>query len=97
MKTTTVLRMTNPSALEELVSEPDAIRILGLQHAPNPKGAIRWLVRTKRLAPVRINKCTFSYHREDLYRFINRTEEGDSAGPEGARHATQPNAGCGLD
>lgn len=53
-----------------LVSEEDAIERLGLQHRKNPKGALRWLIKTKRLKAVRIGRGILSFRAEDLAAFV---------------------------
>ena len=53
-----------------LLSEDEAIGYLGLSARPNPKGALRWLMRTRRLAYVRLAKGIYGFTEADLDAFI---------------------------
>jgi len=57
-------------ATPQLLSESEAIRALGLQDRQNPKGALRWLVRMKRIPAVRIGRGILSFHPSDVQTFI---------------------------
>jgi len=49
-----------------LLSESEAIEVLGLTDRPNPKGSLRWLMRTGKLAHVRLARGIYGFRREDL-------------------------------
>ncbi|MCG3180149.1 MAG: hypothetical protein BIFFINMI_02504 [Phycisphaerae bacterium] len=53
-----------------LLSEAEVISILSLDQRRNPKGALRWLIRTGRLAVVRLAKGINGFRREDVAAFI---------------------------
>jgi hypothetical protein len=53
-----------------LLGENEAIGILGLAGRPNPKGALRWLMRTRRLAYLRLARGMYGFRRDDLAAFI---------------------------
>jgi len=52
--------------IERLVSEQEAIDALGLGDRPNPKGALRWLMRTRRLGYVRLGRGIYGFRPGDL-------------------------------
>ncbi len=54
-----------------LLSEDEAIEYLGLHGRRNPRGALRWLMRTRRLAYVRLGKGIYGFRRADLDAFID--------------------------
>jgi hypothetical protein len=54
-----------------LLCEDEAIEVLGLAGRPSPKGALRWLMRTKRLAYVRLARGMYGFRREDLAALIS--------------------------
>ena len=66
------------SGFGRLLSEDEAIEYLGLGARPNPKGSLRWLMRIKRLAYVRLAKGIYGFRRADLDEFIeaNRVAAG---------------------
>ena len=51
---------------ERLLSEEEAIEQLGLHTRPNPKGALRWLMRTRKLAYVKLARGIYGFRRADL-------------------------------
>lgn len=55
---------------ERLLTEDEAVQALGLGDRKNPKGALRWLCRTKRLAYVAIGRGIRRYRPADLNAFI---------------------------
>lgn len=59
-----------------LLPEQDAIEYLGLHTRDNPKGSLRWLMRSGRLAYIRLAKGVYGFQQTDLDRFIeaNRVE-----------------------
>ncbi|HUU10206.1 MAG TPA: hypothetical protein VM431_06655 [Phycisphaerae bacterium] len=57
--------------LERLLSEREAIEVLGLGERPNPQSALRWLMRTRKLAYVRLARGIYGFRREDLAAFID--------------------------
>ena len=57
---------------EKLLTEDEAIDALGLGARPNPLGALKWLVRTKKLSVVRIGRGIMRFRAQDLSDFIER-------------------------
>ncbi len=55
---------------ERLMSEQEAIDFLGLGERPNPKGALRWLMRTRKLAYVKLARGIYGFRRGDLGAFV---------------------------
>ena len=53
-----------------LLPEQDAIDYLGLHTRGNPKGSLRWLMRSGRLAYVRLAKGVYGFRQADLDTFI---------------------------
>ena len=64
-------RLSQGKQLERLLSEGEAIETLGLAGRPNAQGALRWLMRTRRLAYVRLARGIYGFRREDLAAFID--------------------------
>jgi len=60
-----------PTAYESLLSEAQTIEALGLSDRPNPAGALRWLVRRKKLPVVRIGKGILRFKPSDVARLID--------------------------
>ena len=54
------------TTFERLLSESEAIEALGLTERPNPKGSLRWLMRTGKLAYVRLARGIYGFRRSDL-------------------------------
>lgn len=75
------------SAFEGLLSEEDAIGLLGLHNRPSPKGALRWLMRTGKLAYVRLAKGIYGFRRADIAALIERSRVA-AAGQEKGRKRT---------
>ncbi len=63
---------------ERLMTQDEAIEALGLTDRPNPQGALRWLMRTRKLAYVRLARGIYGFRRADLAAFIegSRVEAG---------------------
>ena len=57
---------------ERLLTEDEAVDALGLGNRPNPTGALRWLVRMKRLPHVRIGRGILRFRPQDIASFIER-------------------------
>ena len=51
---------------ERLLSKDEAIEILNLRDRPNPKGALKWLMRTGRVAYVKLGRGIYGFRRGDL-------------------------------
>jgi len=66
--------MNLPSSIgyEKLLTEDEAIDALGLGVRPNPLGALKWLIRTKRLSVVRIGRGIMRFRPQDISDFIER-------------------------
>ena len=56
-----------------LMPESEAIEYLGLGDRPNPQGALRWLMRTRRLPYVRLAKGIYGFRQGDLETFIEKS------------------------
>lgn len=54
-----------------LLTELQAIERLGLVDRPNPVGAIKWLVRCKRLRCVKVGRGIRRYHPDEVTKFID--------------------------
>lgn len=57
---------------EKLLTEDEAIDALGLGDRPNPLGALKWLVRMKRLSVVRIGRGIMRFRPQDISDFVER-------------------------
>ena len=56
-----------------LLSEDEALDYLALRERKNPKGALRWLMRTRRLAFIRLARGMYGFRQSDLDTFIVRS------------------------
>ena len=54
------------TTFEGLLSESEAVEVLGLTDRPNPKGSLRWLMRTGKLGYVRLARGIYGFRRSDL-------------------------------
>ena len=70
----------NPSGYERLLSMEEAIDRLGLHTRPNPKGALRWLMRTRKLAYVKLGKGIYGFREADLAEFIAKNHVAAAGG-----------------
>jgi len=61
-----------PNGYERLLTETELIDMLGLHDRPNPAGAVRWLIRTKRLPFVRIARGILRFRPDDVQAFIDQ-------------------------
>lgn len=59
------------SSFERLLSEDEAVEVLGLRGRRNPKGSLRWLMRTGKLAYVRLARGVYGFRRDDLQALVN--------------------------
>ncbi|MCH8853724.1 MAG: hypothetical protein IID41_13890 [Planctomycetes bacterium] len=57
---------------EKLLTEDEVINAFGLGVRPNPLGALKWLVRTKKLSVVRIGRGIMRFRPQDISDFIER-------------------------
>ena len=57
---------------EKLLTEDEAIDALGLGVRRNPLGALKWLVRTKRLSVVKIGRGIMRFRPQDISDFVER-------------------------
>ena len=71
----TGLPAMNPTGYERLLTEVELVDALGLHDRPNPRGAIRWLLRTKQLAVVRIGRGILRFRPADVEAFIRARYE----------------------
>ena len=69
MKTNGFKQMAGSS--KRLLSEAETIEFLGLDGRPNPGGALRWMIRTRKLGHVRLGKGIYGFRQDDLERFID--------------------------
>ena len=60
---------------EKLLTEDEAIDALGLGVRPNPLGALKWLIRRKKLSVVRIGRGIMRFRVEDISEFVERYYE----------------------
>ena len=58
-----------------LLTETETIERLALGDRKNPVGALRWLVRTKKLKAVRIGRGILRYHPDDVQAFIDNARD----------------------
>ena len=58
------------TSVEYLLTESELIHALALHDRPNPAGAVRWLIRTKRIPVVRVGRGILRFRPEDIRRFI---------------------------
>ena len=72
---------TDASGYERLLSEQEAIEALGLADRPKPQSSLRWLMRTGRLAYVRLARGIYGFRRADLAAFV----ESNRVAPAGAK------------
>lgn len=56
--------------LVPLLSEAQAIDVLGLHDRPSPSGALRWLIRTKKLPCVKLGRGILRFKSEDVAEFV---------------------------
>ena len=66
-----VLRV-NTKRNEPLLSEAQAVEYLGLQNRPNPEGSLRWLMRTRKIAYVKLARGIYGFRRNDLDEYIEQ-------------------------
>ena len=59
------------AGFDRLISEKKAVEILALSDRPNPKGALRWLMRTRRLPYVRLARGVIGFRPDDIQDYIN--------------------------
>ncbi len=60
---------------EKLLTEAEVIDALGLHQRPNPKGALRWLVRTRQIGCVKTGRGIFMFAPEDVQAFIDKNRQ----------------------
>ncbi len=73
------MKMPTQSGYERLLTEAEAADALGLGDRPNPTGALRWLVRTKKLSFVKIGRGILRFRPSDISSFIQRHHhQGDN-------------------
>jgi len=65
---------------EPLLSESEAVDALGLSDRKNPKGSLRWLMRTGRVAYVRLGRGIVGFRRADLEACIEANRVAAAAG-----------------
>lgn len=71
----TALPATNPTGYERLLTKDELVDALGLHDRPNSRGAVRWLLRTKQLAVVRIGRGILRFRPPDVEAFIRARHE----------------------
>ena len=80
-----VVKIGRPAqSLDRLLSEAEVIDLLGLQNRKNPRSALKWLMRTRRLAYYCLAKGINGFSREDVARFLagrRVAAKGESVGP----------------
>ena len=66
------LRASNHTAgFDRLISEKEAVEMLALNDRPNPKGTLRWLMRARRLAYVKLARGVIGFRPSDIQDYIN--------------------------
>jgi hypothetical protein len=60
----------NTQSSKRLLSEQEAIDYLGLHARGNPKSSLRWLMRSGRLAYIRLAKGVYGFRQADLDTFV---------------------------
>ncbi len=66
------LKSNNVTAgFDRLISEKEAVEMLALDDRPNPKGTLRWLMRARRLAYVRLARGVIGFRPSDIQDYIN--------------------------
>lgn len=55
-----------------LMTVSDVIDRLNLHDRPNPEGAIRWMIRTGKLNPVRLGRGIVRFRPEDIEALIDQ-------------------------
>ena len=65
----------------KVVTEQAAIDALGLADRPNPRSALRWLLRTKQLGYVRLGRGIIGFRRVDIEEFIGSLRRIEYDGP----------------
>jgi hypothetical protein len=70
--------MQTVAMFDRLLSEAEAIEALGLKDRKNPRSALRWLMRTRKLGYVRLARGIYGFRREDLAALVEagRVEAG---------------------
>jgi hypothetical protein len=58
-----------------LLSEAETIEILGLQDRPSPAGALRHLIRMKRIAPIRQGRGVLTFRQEEVRRYLAKLQQ----------------------
>ena len=71
-----------------LMTEQEAIETLGLLDRANPRGALRWLMRTQRLAYVRLARGMYAFRPADLAAFIGASRVPASGETKENRYST---------
>ena len=67
---------TQPGEVKHLLTEKQAIERLALTDRPNPKGSLRWLMRTRRLPFVRVARGITGFRQADLDAFVDANRVG---------------------
>jgi hypothetical protein len=70
-----IIKMPDQS-FEPLLSEAEAINLLGLGDRPNPASSLRWLIRKGTLSAVRLGRGILSFRRSDIEQCIQSCLEG---------------------
>lgn len=67
------IKLTPTAGYERLLTESELIDALGLHDRPNPAGAVRWLIRTRRLPVVKIARGILRFRPVDIQAFIEKS------------------------
>ena len=59
------------AGFDRLISEKKAVEMLALNDRPNPKGTLRWLMRARRLAYVKLARGVIGFRPDDIQDYIN--------------------------
>ena len=60
----------NTKSFDRLIPELEAIEMLALNHRPNPKASLRWLMRARKLPYVKLGRGIFAFRQSDIGNFI---------------------------
>jgi len=79
----------NDRPYERLLPMDEVIEILGLSARPNPTGSLRWLMRSRRLAYVRLARGIYGFRRADLEAYIEANRVPAVPPDRAPRHTNQ--------
>lgn len=63
--------------IKALLSESEAIEVLGLKDRPRPGGALRYLIRMKKLKTIRQGRGILTFSADEIKRYLASVAEQD--------------------